>query len=259
MTSSDLLFKDLSFSYRQKQVLKKISGQFISGGFYALIGPNGSGKSTLLKTLNGILSPQSGDIVINDKKLTDIPLREMARTISYVAQSSQSIYPGTVFDTVMLGRRPHVSWHPSAADRDVVFQTMKQLKIDHLAFRNINELSGGEQQRVQIARSLAQQPRIMLLDEPTSSLDLKHQIEVMETLSDISKKNITIIVAIHDLNLALRYANHFILLKNGHIIRQGGKEIINHENLQKLYDTDVTMVQHNGQSYVLPLTSNYEN
>jgi iron complex transport system ATP-binding protein len=253
MMPFDLTFRDLSFSYRQKKVLKKITGEFQSGGFYALIGPNGSGKSTLLKTLDRILIPQSGHIFINDKALTDLNLREMARTIGYVAQSSHSIYPGTVYDTVMLGRRPHVGWYPSASDRDMVFQQMKRLKVEHLALRNINELSGGEQQRVQIARALAQQPNIMLLDEPTSSLDLKHQIEVMETLKDISKSDITIIVAIHDLNLALRYANRFILLKDGHIIKQGNKSIMNHENLQELYDTDVTTIQHNGQTYVVPI------
>jgi iron complex transport system ATP-binding protein len=249
----DIQVDNLSFGYNKEKVLKNISCQFISGNFYAVIGPNGSGKSTFIRLLNRLLKPWEGNIFIGDKLLNKYSRQQLARLIGYVPQTSVNQGSSTVFDTIMLGRRPHLSWGPGLKDRQKVQQIMHDFSLDYLAFRNTNELSGGELQRVNIARALVQEPKILVLDEPTSSLDLKHQIEVMKLLKDISRQGITIIIAIHDLNLALRYANYYLLLKSGQIISKGGNEVITRENLKILYDVEISILNNGSHAYVLPV------
>lgn len=248
----EIKVENLDFSYSREEVLKEITCQFRDGGFYAIIGPNGSGKSTFIRLLNRLLKPRGGVVLVEDVSLENYPRRELARVMGYVPQSGNGQGTATVFDAVLLGRRPRLSWSPGREDREKTEQILRDFSLEHLALRLTNELSGGELQRVNIARALVQEPKILVLDEPTSSLDLKHQIEVMKLLRDISRRGITVIIAIHDLNLALRYADNFMLLKNGAIISMGGQEVITEENLETLYDVEINKVTNGDQVYVFP-------
>lgn len=247
-----IIYKDLHFAYHKTEVLKGLSGQIDAGGFYAVIGPNGCGKSTFIKCLTNILHPQKGEILINNRPIQKYKTRQLARTIGYVSQSSNMLFPLDVYSTVMLGRRPHVGWLPGLNDRAIVMRVIGEMGLQHKSMTYLNEMSGGEQQRVHIARALAQQPSILMLDEPTSSLDLKYQMEVMKILKAVSHQGITIVAAIHDLNLALRFATHFILMKEGKIIKQGEKEVLTEENLYQLYDTKVRQMAEDETIYFQP-------
>jgi iron complex transport system ATP-binding protein len=247
-----IIYKDLRFAYHKKEILKGLSGQIDQGGFYAVIGPNGCGKSTFIKCLNYILRPLSGEIYINNQLIQKYKSRHLSQIIGYVAQSSNMLFPLDVFSTVMLGRRPHVGWLPGAKDRSIVQQLIEDMGLQHKTITYLNELSGGEQQRVHIARALAQQPTILMLDEPTSSLDLKYQMEVMKILKAVSQQGITVVAAIHDLNLALRFATNFILMKEGEIIEQGQKDVVNEANIHKLYDTKVRLITEKGKTFFHP-------
>jgi len=249
----ELQVEQLKFAYHREDVLKDISCRFLRGRFYSVIGPNGSGKSTFVRLLNKILKPGGGVVYIDGFSLENYRRKDIARFVGYVPQSGERRVPLTVFDTVMLGRRPHLGWTPVRKDREKVEETIKEFSLQHLALRYTDELSGGELQRVHIARALVQEPQILILDEPTSSLDLKHQIEVMKLLRDISHQGITVIMAIHDLNLALRYADCFVLLKNGEILSMGGNEVITEENLEKLYDVEIKRIDNGNHVYVVPV------
>lgn len=245
--------ENVSFGYSDKKVLHGLDCTFDGGGFYAVIGPNGSGKSTLIRLLNRLLIPDSGRIQLNGRSVKDYPRRFLAQHIGYVPQSGGSSFNATVFDTILLGRKPHIKWAPGKSDFQKTESIVHDFSLDHLALRLTGELSGGELQRVHIARALVQEPDVLILDEPTSSLDLSHQIEVMKMLKMVSAKGITVIVAIHDLNLALRYADQFLLLREGRIIAMGDERVISKQNLQALYDVKVQKVDVDGQSYILPL------
>jgi len=249
----DIQVNNLKFAYRDEDVIKDISCQFFPGRFYAIIGPNGSGKSTFIKLLNRILKPGGGRVCIDGKPIENYRRKQLARIIGYVPQSEERRLPLTVFDTVMVGRRPHLGWTPGRKDHLKVEETIREFSLDHLAFRPADELSGGELQRVHIARALVQEPRILILDEPTSSLDLKHQIEVMKLLREISHSGITVIMAIHDLNLAFRYADRFVFLKNGNVLANGGDEIITEDNIEKLYEVGIKKIDNGNYVYVVPV------
>lgn len=248
----DIDVKNVSFGYSQERILHQLKCSFESGFFYAVIGPNGSGKSTFIRLLNRLLKPDDGEIVMNGHPLKNFTRRFLARHIGYVPQAGGSSAMATVFDTVLLGRKPHLNWAPGKEDIRKTEKIIREFSLEHLALRLTSELSGGELQRVHIARALVQEPDVLILDEPTSSLDISHQIEVMKVLKDVSGKGITVIVAIHDLNLALRYADRFLLLKNGRIITMGDERVISEQNLKTLYDVDVQKINKGGRSYILP-------
>ncbi|MFO8000466.1 MAG: ABC transporter ATP-binding protein [Marinilabilia sp.] len=248
----DIQTEHLKFAYNREDVLKDISCRFLTGKFYSVIGPNGSGKSTFVRLLNKILKPRGGLVYLDGQPLEKYRRKHLARLMGYVPQSEERRVPVTVFDTILLGRRPHLSWTPGRRDHEKVEEVIREFSLEHLALRHTDELSGGELQRVHIARALVQEPEILVLDEPTSSLDLKHQIEVMKLLRDISYTGITVIVAIHDLNLALRYSDCFVLLKEGNILSMGGKEVITEENLEKLYEVGIKKIETGDHMYVVP-------
>lgn len=249
----DIEVKRIEFAYSQdRNVINSLSCRFLSGNFYAIIGPNGSGKNTFIKLLNGLLQPTAGEILLDNKALKKYHRRELARHIGYVPQSGGYNGSSTVYDTILLGRRLHVNSAPGRNDREKTAQIIEEFSLDHLALRYTNELSGGELQRVNIARALVQEPEILILDEPTSSLDLKHQMEVMKLLKTISNRDITVIIAIHDLNFAMRYASCFLFLKEGNLISFGGEKVISEENLSRLYDVKINIIENDGRKYVRP-------
>ncbi len=244
---------NIDFAYNGTPVLKGINCNIDKGDFIAIVGPNGSGKSTLLKCMNGILQPRKGNISINDKNIKHHHLRNLAKTMAYVPQNKYDKTSSTVFDTVLLGRKPYISWKPSYSDMEMTSQIITELQLENIAMKDINKLSGGQQQTVFIARALAQQPDILLLDEPTANLDLKHTIEIMEMLKGLCNKGLTVIIALHDINLAMRYTNKIMMLKEGEVFAYGGKSIITEKNLETLYDIKVKVIEHNDTLHVIPL------
>ena len=232
-----LVINMLSFSYRSIAALKDVELELGLDEVLSIVGPNGSGKTTLLKCIDRILKPNQGTVLIDGRDVANIGLGELSKIIGYVPQNSTSTFPFTVFDVVLMGRRPYIRWSVSERDKEIVAEILKFLGIDKLAARHLNELSSGEQQKVIVARALAQQPQILLLDEPTSNLDIKHQLEVLSIVKGLTRsRQLSVIMAMHDLNLASRFSDKMIMLKQGCIFAVGTPEsVLTEENIESVY------------------------
>lgn len=246
--------KDLEFSYFNEKTLKGISANLNKGEFISVIGPNGTGKSTLIKCMNGILKAQQGDLSIDNIDINKLNHREIAKLISYVPQSSSSMFNINVFDMVLLGRRPYMTWHSRKKDKEIALKALQSLNIEKLALKPFNELSGGQKQKVIIARALAQETDIVILDEPISNLDIRHQIEVMEVLKKLVKtKGITAISVIHDLNVAIKYSDKVMILSEGKTMALGKPyEVITEENISKVYGVEVKCARLDDDLIIVP-------
>lgn len=248
--------KNLSFQYKRGfPVFRDISFRLESGQVLSLLGPNGSGKTTLLKCVNRILLPTQGEVVVNGISTKGMPGKKLAAYMGYVPQETTASLSLNVIDAVFLGRTPYVDFKVGSKDKDIVFQTISLLGLNDLAFRMVNELSGGERQRVYLARALVQEPQILLLDEPTSSLDMRHQLETLQIVRDIAVKNkISIIMAIHDLNLAARYSDRVLMLKKGRLIAEGDyRQVITAENIRNVYQVEAKINDDEGIPVVIPV------
>jgi len=243
--------ENVRFSYGERGVLRGISLEVGEGEFVAVLGPNGAGKSTLLRCLAGILKCDGG-IFVKGRPINDYPPRELSKVLAYVPQR---VEPGflTVFDTVLLGRRPYMGLTPSERDLNVVEGALKRLGIQKLALKRTNEISGGELQKVSIARALAQEPEILLMDEPTNNLDLKSQLEVMRLARELAREGKTVVTVMHDVNLALRFAKRFVFMKDGRKIADGGLEVLSEELFEEVYGVKVEIGEVRGVPVVVPL------
>lgn len=248
--------QSLDFSYGKNRIFSDLSLPLAHQRFTALLGPNGSGKTTLLKLILGLLVPGGGCITFQGRSLDGLTPRERASLMAYVPQAFENTYDFTVEETVLMGRYPHIrGWHrESRQDRMIVKRALDRLEIAHLASRSVNTLSGGEKQRALIARAFAQETPLILLDEPTAFLDLKHQLGIMEIIGDIGReKNKRVIAVIHDLNLALNYADYAVLLKEGRVISRGVSErIITPRLIREVYDVTAAVVPHDNGKSVIP-------
>ncbi|TZE80957.1 ABC transporter ATP-binding protein [Calorimonas adulescens] len=243
----------LKFKYPGRRVLQDIDFSVEKGDCLAILGTNGVGKSTLLKCINRILKPQSGAVYIQEDEIFKLSRNELAQKVGYVAQKHEGARL-TVFDAVLLGRKPYIKWDASPKDMEVTRRVLKLMELEDYSLRYLDELSGGELQKVVIARALAQEPNILLLDEPTSNLDLKNQVEVIAIIKKVVKEQqIAAIVTMHDINLAIRFADKFIFLKNGTIFAAGGVEIITPKNIESVYSVPVAVEKFNNIPVVLPL------
>jgi iron complex transport system ATP-binding protein len=244
--------KELSFAYHSSaQILDDISFQLEKGHFLALLGNNGAGKSTLMKCLNGILPTGEGVVLADGKDIHRIKRRELAQTMAYVEQSTD-VTRLTVYDVVLMGRRPYITIGPTDEDIAIVERSLDRLQLRDFALRYVDELSGGELQKVIIARALTQCPKIMLLDEPTSNLDLYNQHEVMRIAQELAQKDgITVIVVIHDLNLALRYCDRFLLMKDNRIYRYGDASVIDKQAIRTVYNVEAEIEEIHGKKIVI--------
>jgi iron complex transport system ATP-binding protein len=221
-------------------VLRDFSLRTAAGEITAIIGPNGCGKSTLLRVVAGLLGPQAGDLRLGEHDLLRLPPRERARLIALLPQQFEVREAMTVEELVLLGRTPHLSAYgsPSAHDYELVREAMERTITSALAQRRIGELSGGERQRVLLARAIAQQPKVLLLDEPTSNLDLRFQFEILQLVHQLARREAMIVVVVlHQINLAAALADSMILLESGGATRASGspQEVITKENLEAVY------------------------
>ena len=250
--------RDVAFAYGARRVLEGIDLSVERGEMVGIIGPNGSGKSTLLRLMGGVLRPAAGEIRIEERRIEAYGRRELAQRIAAVAQETAIDFPFSVAEVVLMGRAPHLGGRlfESARDLAVAEQAMRRTGVLDLADRRIHELSGGERQRVILARALAQEAPILLLDEPTTFLDIRHQVEVYDLLRELQSEGYAAVAALHDLNMAALYCQRLVLLKAGRILRVGTpEEVITPESVRAAYeaDVDVRRNEHTGALSVLPL------
>lgn len=234
--------RDLSFGYQNRLVLTNLSFSIGTGELVALIGPNGSGKTTLLKLLLGLLPPKSGQVSLHDLPLQSYPMRERAKTIAYVSQQPALTFPLTSFELVSLGRYPHASrFNFSNADFAAVETALQETDSKHLRDRRFNTLSGGEKQKILIARALAQSARVLLLDEPTLHLDLYYQLQILAALKQLcAQQRMTVISVLHDVNLVSLFADKALLLSGGTLRAFGPvAEVVNETNIRELLGVDM--------------------
>ncbi|MCD6236105.1 MAG: ABC transporter ATP-binding protein [Thaumarchaeota archaeon] len=251
----------IEFYYDSIKALDGITFSANRGEFIGLIGPNGSGKTTLLKVIDKALKPVRGSVYLNFRDISKMGWRELAREIAVVPQNTQIDFDFKVFDVVMMGRHPHLGRFSieSEGDEKKVRYWMKLTNVLHLADRSIKEISGGERQRVLIARALAQEPEVLLLDEPTANLDVNYQLEIMSLLRRLVMENeLTIICAIHDLNLAARYSDKLLVMKNGRIVRIGEPwKILTRKLLREVFNIEAKIYrdEESGKPIIIPMHS----
>ena len=241
MTAPIINVKNLNYSYEKTPVLHGLTFDIEKNSFFIIIGPNGSGKSTLLKILSGILNTPGTEIDIKGKPILHYTRKTLAQTVALVTQNFTVDFPFAVLDVVLMGRSPHIGLLgiEQKKDHDIALQSLAFTSVAHLAHRKMDQLSGGEQQRVFISRAICQEPEIIMLDEPTASLDLAHQVRIMDLMEKLKEeKGITVVMVSHDVNLAAMYADTLLLMNNGNIAQIGPpNEVVTYKNLEEIYGT----------------------
>lgn len=245
----------LEVGYQSKTVLRNINLTVSAGQFISVIAPNGTGKSTLLKAIAGILKPHAGTISLHGKALTDYTRRELAQQIAVVG-SEVTVQEYTALQMVLMGRFPHIPRFsgPSPTDHEIVQTAMHESGVWDKRFRSCSELSQGERQKIIIARALAQQPKLLLLDEPTAHLDISNQFSILHLIKKLAlTKNMAVIAVMHDINLAMQFSTDLLFLKKGQVLAYGScLEVATAENLYQLYDMDFTLHCDAAATYVRP-------
>ncbi len=237
-----LALRNIQLSFGQRVILGDISAEVAPGCITAVMGPNGCGKTTLLRCIGGLLQPDSGHVLIDHKPVADYTARQLAQRLAFVRQHAQTDFEFSAFETVLMGRNPYQRHlqNESQADWDIVERCMRQTGTWHLRFSTPAQMSGGELQRVMIARALAQETPLLLLDEPVSNLDIAHQLEIMRLLRQASDK--TVLIVIHDLNLALQFCDRLMLLHEGKLLFHGPvAEGLTPDNIRLVYGVDTHM------------------
>jgi iron complex transport system ATP-binding protein len=253
-----LKINNLSVFYGTRQILHEIQLEVRSGEIVALLGPNGAGKSTLIRSISGVIPIRSGNIFVDQKDVTSLSTMQRARHISVVPQAISMPPAFTVWETVLLGRTPYLNFlgQTSAKDEAIARQALEQVDVVHLIEKRMDEISGGEQQRVLLARTLAQDTPILLMDEPTTHLDISHQIDLLKLITKQAReKNLTVLVALHDLNLASMFADRIAIVQNGLLCVAGTpQETLTSDIINSVYHVPVHIVSHpqTGVPFVIP-------
>ncbi|MDR3075225.1 MAG: ABC transporter ATP-binding protein [Candidatus Methanoplasma sp.] len=246
-----LRMEGVEFSYGSDPVLRNVGMELHPSEILGILGPNGSGKTTMVRCINGILSPQQGSITLDAKEIRSLPRPDVAKNISYVPHnSSNDTITPNVFEVVLMGRRPHVTWEFGERDREIAWNAMEEMDVKKFAATDFSKLSSGQAQRVLIARAIAQEAKVLLLDEPTSNLDVKYQIDVMETIHNIvHRRKIGACAIVHDLDLAMRFCDKVILLQSGRIVAAGPtRMVLTPENIKRVYEVNAVI----DESYLRP-------
>ena len=251
--------RDVSFRYNgaARDAVARASLRIDAGDFIALLGPNGSGKSTMLRLLLGALRPHAGAVHYRGRDVQDWPRAELAREIGVVTQGEEFAFALSVRELVAMGRYPHLgAWRSERTeDRAAIERALQRCRVAELAERSVLELSGGERQRTRLARALAQEPRTLVLDEPTAALDIAHEMTLFELLARFATEGVTIVVVTHNLNLAARYARRLVLLDSGRISATGSpSEVLTKANIEAVYHWPVQVAPHqaDGPDHGLP-------
>ena len=248
----------LNFAFGQNAILHDVSFALRPGSFNVILGPNGSGKTTLLRCVAGVLKPQAGSVMLGDRSLTSFSVRERARLMAWVAQSTRMDFDFTVVETVLMGRFAHLGRFVSEKPRDIelCYEALREAGVEHLAQRLVTHLSGGELQRVLVARALVQQTPVLMLDEPVSHLDIRHQVDILQAVRRrVDSTGVTALCVLHDLNQALHYADHVVLLHQGRVVAQGHPaEVLQPQMVEEVYGISVqTHMPSGGESaFLLP-------
>lgn len=235
----------VSVSYGSINALSNVHLEVLPGEVVSVLGPNGSGKTTLLKTIDGILRPVKGSVYIDGRDVSSYTRREIARIIGYVPQRSDLLQQMIVLDFVLTGRRPYANFSYSKEDIEKAFEALRIVDAEHLAYRRLDQLSGGELQRIVISRALVVEPKVLLLDEPTANLDPKYQIEILKLVKRLSKeKGIAVLMVLHDLTQAYRFSDKVVMIKNGKVIAVGTpEEVLTEENIQRVFEVKTKVIK----------------
>mgnify|MGYP000845581749 FL=1 len=234
--------KNVSFSYGQNEILHKVSFKVETGELLCVLGSNGCGKTTLLKNILGLLTPSSGSVLIDGENVQKLSQKKLAQVMGYIPQAHTPPFPFTVFDVVLMGRTAYLSSLalPDKKDEEIAYESLAKLNITHLKDKIYTKISGGERQLVLIARALAQQPKILIMDEPTSSLDFGKQNIVLEHIRLLAQKGIRILMVTHDPGHALFCADKVVTMKKGRLLKMGmPHDVISEESMRDMYDTEV--------------------
>ncbi len=236
---------NLQGGYHNKMIIKDVLFEIRKGDFLGIIGPNGSGKSTLLKLMTKVLNPASGNILLEGKDIKGMALKEFCRKVSFVPQDTLINFSFSVEEIVLMGRIPHLGRMQFETKKDfsIACNALSLTDTLYIKEKDINELSAGERQRVIIAKALAQEPMLFFLDEPTSHLDIGHQVQILDLLKKLNREQgLTVVMVVHDLNLASEYCNRIILLNEGRIFRDGRPdEVLTYQNIESVYKTVVVV------------------
>ena len=242
----------IQFKYNGHPILEDVTFAVHRGEVVAILGPNGVGKTTLLRCINGILKPSSGKVMVENRNVLKLDAMAVARRIGYVAQH-QTAGKITAYDAILMGRRPHFRFRASEKDYRIVDGAIKSLHLEKLAMRHIDRMSGGELQKVAVGRAMVQEPRLLLLDEPTSSLDLKNQVEILKLIRRVVRDHaVCAVMTLHDLTTALRFSDKCLFLKNGGIHAAVGPEEVTADIIKEVYDIAVEIHHHKGFPLVIP-------
>lgn len=240
-----LSVEGISFCYRSENVVSDVSFEAQEGQIIGILGPNGSGKTTLLKCMNRVLKPKAGTVLIDGSDYREMTRREIACQVGVVPQSANANFPFTALDIVMMGRTPALErfQRESESDLEIVTRSMEMTNTASLATRPMDQLSGGERQRVIIARALAQRPKILLLDEPTLHLDVNHQIEILDLITNLAREErLLVVIVTHDLSLAARYCDRIIMMRKGRILAAGEvTHVLSPENMAKVFSIEASI------------------
>ncbi|MFB6131233.1 MAG: ABC transporter ATP-binding protein [Salinigranum sp.] len=243
-------FEGVSVGYGGDPVVSDVTLDVADGEVVGLLGPNGVGKTTLLKTVPGLTPPMAGAVEVDGDDVADLDRRELARRVGYVSQTEAPSNPATVYEAVLMGRAPYLSWRASEGDHEAVAEVLSTLELESLSTRDVRRLSGGQRQKVALARALAQRPSVLALDEPTSDLDVRHEVEVLEVLTDRADDGVSAVLAMHDINVAARFCDRLVLLADGGVYDVGGPEVLTPRSIERVYgieaevrvDDEVTVV-----------------
>lgn len=243
-----LRIRSISVSYGEIEILHELSLDVNTGEVVSLIGPNGAGKTTMMRAISGVIPIQSGSVHVDDEDLSVTPIAERARLLAVVPQARKLPPEYTVQQAVLMGRTPYLGWlgNPSPGDIEKVQWAIDRTRLSELANRRVDELSGGEQQLVLVARALAQDAPVMLLDEPTAHLDLRHQATILDLVHSLAReRGLAVLMSLHDLNLVSIFSDRIALLDDGNILAVGKpKEVINQQYLSKVYQVPLDIIPH---------------
>ena len=245
--------QDLGVSYGDNLIWEHINLTIDQPGLISILGPNGVGKSTFMYTINKILEPTSGRVLLDGQDVMEMTYKDIAKKVAYVPQASGETFAMTVMDTVLMGRYPHSGYSVTLEDLEIAADSLQKMHMGEFAMRNFNELSAGQHQRVMIARGLAQMPELLMLDEPTSNLDIYHQLYTMKLLQELAhERNITVLVICHDLNVAAKFSDRVIMFCKGRVHSDGpAGEILTADTIKDVYGVSSDIIDVDEHPYVI--------